>query len=99
MTPEDLPTRVSRSVRNEFTRFAFVAALPPAALDRDWLPLVVATDAAPEYGFGDSICEIPNSDVAFLGSKTERRADFVRLERLGDSEDEAERPRIGKPHH
>ena len=33
-----------------------LAALLPAHLDRQWLPLLTAMDAAPEFGFGASVC-------------------------------------------
>ncbi len=87
-----------RGVRDEFVLFAALAALLPAALDREWLPLLAATDAAPEYGFGTSVCPMACDEVAAIGRKAERRGDYVRLDRLGDSEDEVERPRIGRPH-
>jgi hypothetical protein len=96
--PPESVTAVPRDVRNEFVLFASLAALLPAALDREWLPLVAATDAAPEYGFGTSVRELPCDRIAEIGRKAERRGDFVRLDRLGDAEDEPERPRLGRPH-
>ena len=38
--------------------FMALAPLLQAHLDRKWLPLLTATDAAPEYGFGGSVCEM-----------------------------------------
>ena len=96
--PPESPVAVPRAVRNEFVLFTALAALLPAALDREWLPLLTATDAAPEFGFGTSVCELSCDEIAAIGRKAERRGDYVRLERLGDEEDEAERPRLGRPH-
>ena len=78
--------------------FAALAPLLTAGMDRDWLPLVVATDAAPEYGFGTSVCPLSRDRVADLGRKAERRGDYIRLSRLGEEDDEPERPRLGRPH-
>ena len=69
-----------------------------ADLTRPWLPLITATDAAPEFGFG--VCYAPCSEdkARSLGRLAAKGGDYVRLNRDGDSEDEEERPRLGTPH-
>ena len=83
---------------DEFLLFCDLAPLLSANLGRDWLPLVIATDAAPEFGFSTSVCELPVDQVAALRRKAERRGDYVRLDRVGGCDDEPERPRLGRPH-
>ncbi len=96
--PSELPIAVPRSVVDELMLFCSLAPLLTADLSREWLPLITATDAAPEYGFGSSICCLPEAEVAAIGRKAERRGDYVRLERRGGDTDEPERTRLGKPH-
>ena len=97
--PEEKIVPVPDVVVDELVLFAALAPLLTACLDRDWLPLITACDAAPEYGFGASICPASRETIADLGRKAERRGDFVRLARDGDEDDEPERPRLGRPHH
>ncbi len=96
--PAEEAIPVPQDVCNEFMLFAALAPLLSAGLDRQWLPLIAATDAAPEFGFGLSVCPCAVERVTALGRKAERRGDFVRLDRRGDEDDEAQRPRLGKPH-
>ena len=96
--PGDVPVKVPLAVRDELMLFCALAPLLSADLSRDWLPLVTATDAAPEFGFGTSVCQLPTAEVAAIGRKAERRGDYVRLERAGGPDDEPERPRLGKSH-
>ncbi len=96
--PEDVVVDVPADVIGELALFAALAPLLTAGLDREWLPLITACDAAPEYGFGASVCATPPETVADLGRKAERRGDFIRLARDGSADDEPERPRLGRPH-
>ncbi len=98
-TPEHDVVKVPSDVISELVLFVSLAPLLTAGLDRQWLPLITATDAAPEYGFGASVCPASMDVVADLGRKAERRGDYVRLERRGCDEDEPERQRLGRPHH
>ena len=59
---------------------------------------MVASDAAPDYGFGVCAAEAPAELVAEPGRFSERRGDYVRLNRDSGIY-EPERPRIGQPRH
>ncbi len=96
--PGDLPVEVPQAVIDEFMPFCALTPLLSADLSREWLPLVTATDAAPEFGFGTSVCSLPVDEVAAVGRKAERRGDYVRLQRRGCDEDGPEQPRLGRPH-
>ena len=96
-TPEDKLQTVPRKVLDEFLIFAALAPLLSAELDRQWCTTVVATDAAPEFGLGVSVAEMPADTVATLGTLSERRGDYVRLSRDGSTA-EPEKPRVGTPH-
>ena len=97
LTPAEAARDVQATAVDEMCVFLALFPLLQAHLDRPWLPLLTATDAAPEYGFGGSVCEMESAEVARLGRKSERRGDFVRLAR-DDDEAEAEKRRIGRPH-
>ncbi len=96
--PGDVPVAVPQVVIDELVLFCALAPLLSADLGREWLPMVAATDAAPEFGFRTSVCSLPASKVAEFGRKAERRGDYVRLDRSGGPDDEPERPRLGRPH-
>ncbi len=96
--PENEVQDVPTSVICELSLFVSLAPLLTAVLDRQWLPLVTACDAAPEYGFGASVCRVAAEVMAEIGRKAERRGDYVRLARDGTADDESERPRLGRPH-
>ena len=68
-----------------------------AALDRPWNATTVATDAAPQYGFGVSVAEVSFAFAGDLGRKSERRGDYVRLDRSTGELAEPETPRIATP--
>ena len=88
---------VPRAALDELLIFASLAPLLTAALDRQWCTTVVATDAAPEFGLGVSVADLPSDTVASLGTLSERRGDYIRLSRDGSSA-EPEKPRVGRPH-
>ena len=60
--------------------------------------MITASDASVDFGFGVAAAECTQARARAVGRLSERRGDYVRLLRGGDSEDEAERTRIGKPH-
>ncbi len=94
-------TPLERSQRRSATNLSlsrFLSPLLGVALDNQWAPTLVATDAAPELGFGVSVAPMDPVAVADLGRKSERRGDHVRLDRTGNTFLEPERPRVGKPH-
>ena len=66
---------VPKSVIDELMLFCSLAPLLTADLSRQWLPLVAAADAAPEFGFGTSVCSMPSAEGAAIGRKAERRGD------------------------
>ncbi len=96
--PSDVPVEVPRGVINELLVFCALAPLLTADLSREWLPLLTATDAAPEYGFGTSVCHLSTDEVAAIGRKAERRGEYVRLARAGGVSGEPEKTRLGQPH-
>ena len=96
--PEDVPQAVPAAVVAELCLFFALVPLLTAGLDRDWLPLLTACEAAPEFGFGASVCSMPKDAVAAVGRKAERRGDYIRLARHGADDDEPERDHIGEPH-
>ena len=96
--PETTLTALPRVAIDELCIFLALAPLLTAGLDRDWMPLLTATDASPAFGFGASVCKLPIDDIARIGRKAEKRGDFVRLTReTGDTE--PEKSRLGTPHY
>ena len=95
--PGDLLQPVPRAVLDELLIFAALSPLLTAALDRQWCTTVVATDAAPEFGLGVSVADLPPETVESLGTLSERRGDYIRLSRDGSTA-EPEKPRVGNPH-
>ena len=94
--PETAPTTLPKGVIDELCIFLALAPLLTAGLDRDWLPLLTATDASPAFGFGASVCKLPIDEIAQIGRKAEKRGGFVRLTRKpGDTE--PEKSRLGTP--
>ena len=95
--PTDTPVHVPVVVRRELLLFAAVAPLLSASLARRFSNILVATDAAPEFGFGVSVCHTFSSLVRTLSRKAESRGDFVRLDRNRDPDPVEARPRLGAP--
>ena len=78
-----------------------VLALAPlweADLTRPWLPQLVASDASTSFGFGACAAPCPPDVARRIGRLSEKRGDYIRLARAGDTDDEPERDRIGAPH-
>jgi hypothetical protein len=90
--PVKVRTTIPKSVSNEMALFTVLAPLLTAALDRQYLPLLTASDASPCFGFGVSVMPCPPEMVADLGRLAGRRGDFIRFP--GDSD---EKDRIGNP--
>ena len=68
--------------------------LLPADLERQWLPEIVATDAAPQFGFGVCAYSCTPDEAAQVGRLSDRRGDYVRL--FPEDGDEPEVPRQGR---
>ncbi len=98
LEPQDVSADLPIAVSNELCLFTALAPLLGADLARDYAPHILASDAAPEFGFGVSVASASTDDPCELGRLSERRGDFVRLEREGDPDAEAERPRLGRAH-
>ena len=94
--PGDVPQQVPRRVVDELLIFAGLTPLLSADLGRQWSTTIIATDAAPEFGIGVSVATLPMHEVARLGTLSERRGDYIRLNR-DQSVAEPERPRVGAP--
>ncbi len=89
--------RVPISVCCEILTFSLLVPPLGAALDREWSTKAIATDAAPEFGFGVSVANLPQGEVARLGRKCERRGDHVRFDRMTNASLAPEKPRLGTP--
>ena len=88
-------TTVPPPVLNEMLVTLLLAPLLTAQLDRPPLPQLIAADAAPEFGFGVSVCGCSKAEAAEVCRLAERRGDYVRL--TPEEDDDAYVPRIGKP--
>ncbi|CAE7835845.1 unnamed protein product [Symbiodinium sp. CCMP2592] len=93
--PESQRRRVPASVLDELFVSLALAPLLPASLSREFLPEVLACDAAPEFGFG-VILQCGKHVAEKVGRLSERRGDYVRLER--SAEDPPEVDRLGTLH-
>ena len=80
---------------NEVLTLLLLAPLFPASLDRQPCPKLIATDAAPEFGFGVCACDCSLEEAAEVCRMAERRGDYVRL--TADAHDPGEVPRLGRP--
>ena len=87
---------VPEKVRSEFLVALALLPLLPASLDRDFLPELLACDAAADFGFGVCSLNCGRSVTQKVGRLAERRGDFVRL--FPDEGDEPEVARLGTPH-
>ncbi|CAE7192607.1 unnamed protein product [Symbiodinium natans] len=89
--PESEKRRVPASVLDELFVSLALAPLLPASLDREFLPEVLACDAAPEYGFGVTLVQCGKRMAERVGRLSERRGDYVRLEHSAEDPPEVER--------
>ena len=96
--PQDQLCQLPHVVRHELALFSALAPLITADLARDYVPLVLASDAAPEFGFGLATARASQEELRGLGRLAERRGDYIRFAREGDPDAELEKPRIGVPH-
>ena len=97
-TPEHITQRLEASHLREALISLLLAPLWEADLTRPWLAKLLATDASTSFGFGASALPCSPATARDVGRLTEKRGDYVRFDRAGDDEDEAERDRIGTPH-
>ncbi len=67
-----------------------------ADLSRDFLPMLVACDAAPEYGIGVTYRSTAQSEVEVVGALAERRGHFVRF--YPEANEPPPKGRLGTPH-
>ena len=77
--PLDVALHLPRGVLDELALFSAPAPLLRTSLARSYAPVIVASDAAPEFGFGVSIADASIDTLRELGRLAERRGDFVRL--------------------
>ena len=77
--PAKLKLQVPDGALNELLITVMLSPLFAVSLDREPLGFLVATDAAPEYGFGVSVCRCSSSESAQVCRLAERRGDYVRL--------------------
>ena len=88
-------TMVPETALNEMLVTLLLAPLLSADLDRQPLEQLVATDAAPQFGFGVSVCRCSRQEAVQVCSFAERRGDYVRLTACPD--DPVEAPHLGVP--
>ncbi len=96
--PQDQPCQLPQAVGHELALLSALAPLITADSARDYIPLVLASDAAPEFGFGLATARASQEDLCGLGRLAERRGDYIRFAREGDPDAEQAKPRIGVPH-
>lgn len=95
-TPEADVLAVPCVVRHELLVAAILAPLFSVRLDRrPALDQLIATDAAPEFAFGVSLCRCTANETAEVCRLAERRGDYVRV--TPDLGDLGEVSKIGKP--
>ncbi|CAE7542598.1 unnamed protein product [Symbiodinium natans] len=88
-------TRVPEAALNEMLVTLLLAPLLSVDLDRQPLQQLVATDAAPQFGFGVSVASCSRQEAVEICGFAERRGDYVRLTTSPD--DPVEVPRLGVP--
>lgn len=93
--PEKAVVDVPHNVANEMLMALLLAPFLTVRLDRQPLDTLVATDAAPEFGFGVSVCECDRHTAASVCKMAERRGDYVRL--APAPSDAPEVHRLGNP--
>ena len=73
--------------------------LPLATVDTSWdcLPLLLATDAAPDFGFGVSRKDCSRAVAEAIVTMSEKTGDYVRL--FQEPGDAVRKERLGNPHH
>ena len=96
--PLDVALPVPRRTKEELALFSALAPLVRTTLARNYAPVIIASDAAPEFGFGVSIASADPGTLKELGRLAERRGDYVRLNREQDPDAEPERERLGQAH-
>ena len=68
-----------QQARAELLLFALLAPYLEAGLDRPWAEHVLATDAAPEYGFGLSVAAATSSEARKIGRLPDKSGWYVRM--------------------
>ena len=80
--------------------FVLVTAMLPwidADLTREWQEVIVASDAAPSYGFGVSVAEASPDLLRSFSREATRPNTHARLDRDGGyADEEGEKPRVGR---
>ena len=97
LEPGKVIVEVPEAVITELIVFVLLSPLLVANLTRKFDPLLVATDASSSFGFGASACRLTADECEEFRSFSDKRGDYVRLERGGCDDDEQERPRVGLP--
>lgn len=95
--PFDDVIDVPLSVLRELLSFAFLSPLLEADLSCQWDERIIASDAAPDFGFGVSFARASPDVVADLGRKAERRGDYITMD--GSDDPLRTAGRLGTPHH
>lgn len=94
--PTNVVVDLPPSVVTELVVALFLMPLQGADPSREFLPLITASDAAPEFGFGVSYLPCPIDLVEKVGSLAERRGDFVKFFPVPGAP--PPKDRLGNPH-
>ena len=84
------------AVWTELAVAAFLMPLLGADLSRDFLPQLIACDAAPEFGFGVSFFRCSSKLAEKVGSLAERRGDYIKF--FPEPGAPKAKDRLGTPH-
>ena len=95
--PGTQPVAVPQAALNEMLVMLALAPLLSVGLDKQPLKFLTASDAAPQYGFGVTVCPCSSSEATDVCRLAERRGDYVRLD--SGPGDLPEVARLGKPHY
>ena len=74
--PQDVATLLPVGTKAELSLFTALVPLLVAELARDYAPIIAASDAAPEFGFGVSLASADDRTLRDLGRLAERRGEF-----------------------
>ena len=98
LTPELEVRPLGHAEIKELTLILGLAPYFEADLRRVWAPMLTATDASSEFGFGACVAPCTQDVARQVGRLAEIRGAYIRLTRDGGPTDEPERQRLGQPH-
>ena len=94
---QDVPQRIPARVLQELLISLLLSIFWVADLSRPFLPLICASDASTEFGFGAAVAKVPVNVVRRIARLAEKQGDYVVLD--GGTAYEELKSRLGKAHH